>query len=580
MLLLVIFNFWGGATYGYNLSVVAGVLSPIQSDYPKVFHSKRTSIATGFLLGLVSSCYVAGGMIGCLLGGVLSNWLGRKTTSFIAGALTLLGSILSAVSPTFWFLNLTRVVVGMGNSMSIVSAPMMVAEMAFRFFPKVAGVMGNSLQLGIAVGILLGYVMCLAFMDVIYNYRFMFAMTNICCIPFMFMTLLVPESPVWLETKLGISAANTPTKNTKTNGKAMAEHQDHLSNENQVGSRHSADSYEMENIHCTTIDTSIEHRHHMHHEGPMIGGNSSSAPLPLGRSSSLDEGGVRLPSFDIPQSERSIDVLQNIEENKSRRSRLIEVMGSLFCNRKNVIRYFVGFVTVVVMTWLGINAILFYSTDIFKAAGFTQRKGPIIASVALGGWIVLTTVLAPLGDVLGRRPVLISGTVFMTVATIAMGFLLYFVKNQVAKGYSAIAMIAIYYIGFNGLFGGNYVPYLNELFTPDVSVIAVSSLLFLQWTLNLVLGLIFLPVVSAIGQAPAFWFFGGVGVVCTILLVILMPETKNELANNDKKKEAEQEEIVLQDTHEIAVIDAGETLANVPQYDHVLPVVPIPNENQ
>ena len=72
----------------------------------------------------------------------------------------------------------------------------------------------------------------------------------------------------------------------------------------------------------------------------------------------------------------------------------------------------------------GINAIIYYSDEIFAAAGFaTTAQQTMVTTWAIGGVNVVATFIAiAFIDKLGRRPLLLAGLVGMGASLLTVGF--------------------------------------------------------------------------------------------------------------------------------------------------------------
>jgi len=184
---------------------------------------------------------------------------------------------------------------------------------------------------------------------------------------------------------------------------------------------------------------------------------------------------------------------------------------------------YIGLVLAMAQQLTGINAFMYYAKDIFGSAGINNENYP---TMGLGAWNALTTMLAiPLVDRLGRRPLLVFGTMVMTIACFGLGAV-YSYANGDEKGYLAIILLFIFVLAFEVGDGPLFWIVAHELFTPEIKTVGASTLNAAQWLFNIMLTLGFPAVKEAIG-APVFYIFGGVGAVCTLILIIFLPETRN-----------------------------------------------------
>ncbi len=169
----------------------------------------------------------------------------------------------------------------------------------------------------------------------------------------------------------------------------------------------------------------------------------------------------------------------------------------------------------------GINAILYYLNDIFAQAGFSATSAGAQA-VAIGVANLVFTLLAMLCiDSLGRRALLIVGSV-------GMAGCLFAVSRIFATGAhrGALLWLLVAYIAFFAFSQGTVVwVYLSEIFPPEVRERGQSLGTLTLWVTNGLVAALFPLVASAAGQYP-FLFFSGMMVVQLVLTLFLFPETK------------------------------------------------------
>ncbi|MGW8377450.1 sugar porter family MFS transporter [Streptomyces sp. ODS28] len=107
-----------GVIYGYDTGSISGALVFLSKD----FH------LTSAEQGLVNSVLVLGSILGALIGGKLADALGRKPAMLIVAASYAVFVALSAVAPNVVVLDIVRFLLGIAIGVSIVAAPLYVAE--------------------------------------------------------------------------------------------------------------------------------------------------------------------------------------------------------------------------------------------------------------------------------------------------------------------------------------------------------------------------------------------------------------------------------------------------------------------
>ncbi len=169
----------------------------------------------------------------------------------------------------------------------------------------------------------------------------------------------------------------------------------------------------------------------------------------------------------------------------------------------------------------GINAVLYYSADIFRMAG-ADKAGALMQSVIIGCTnLVMTIIAMALIDRVGRKALLLVGSV-----TFVMSHLLAtWVFATHAQGWIVIAaMMGI--VGTHAYSQGAVVwVIINELLPNAVRASGSAVVTCLVWVLCLAVSWSF-PVVAKASGAYAFGFFAAMMVLQFFLLLVFLPETK------------------------------------------------------
>ncbi|XP_037091793.1 facilitated trehalose transporter Tret1-like [Pollicipes pollicipes] len=175
----------------------------------------------------------------------------------------------------------------------------------------------------------------------------------------------------------------------------------------------------------------------------------------------------------------------------------------------------------------GINAVIFYTTDIFKDAG--SSIDPNLATIIVGLVQCLSTFAGVvLVDRLGRKVLLILSDVIMGVCLLALGIYFYLSSHDNADnlGWLPLASLMIYIFAFSVGFGP--IPWLmmGELFAPEVKGIASGVATFFNWTLAFLVTLTFKPLVNGMTEAGVFWMFTAICLLGAVGVFFFTYETK------------------------------------------------------
>ncbi|MEI7533542.1 MAG: sugar porter family MFS transporter [Verrucomicrobiae bacterium] len=181
----------------------------------------------------------------------------------------------------------------------------------------------------------------------------------------------------------------------------------------------------------------------------------------------------------------------------------------------------------------GINAIMYYSTKIFAAAGGSTATA-FNASVWVGLINLLFTFVA-IGfvDKAGRRPLLLIGTAVQTIALGLVGWMFHTNTSGLPLLLCVIGFIA----AFSMALGPIGWLFCSEIFPNKVRGRAMSIAAFTVWVSCYIVAQTF-PMMndnSSIGPALTFWIYGGVSLFAFFFVLALIPETKGRTLEQIEK---------------------------------------------
>ncbi|CAF0733335.1 unnamed protein product [Brachionus calyciflorus] len=199
----------------------------------------------------------------------------------------------------------------------------------------------------------------------------------------------------------------------------------------------------------------------------------------------------------------------------------------------------------------GINAVIFYSTNIFKSVGL-KDQWPLYATILLGVvQLVMTLVCTVIIEKAGRKILLLIGMGGMCLSSFGIGLTRIFSGEAEWLNYLTVVFSVFYIIFFS--IGPGAIPWImtSELFKSNARAKANSIAVFVNWTSAFIVTVSFQFIEAAIGDY-SFILFGGLLVFFTLFMLFFVPETKNRtveeiteafayqtlfLFNNSKKKE-------------------------------------------
>jgi MFS transporter, SP family, arabinose:H+ symporter len=179
----------------------------------------------------------------------------------------------------------------------------------------------------------------------------------------------------------------------------------------------------------------------------------------------------------------------------------------------------------------GINAILYYLNDIFARAGFSKVSSDLQA-VAIGGTNLLFTMLAmTIIDKVGRRTLLLVGSVGMALCLAGAAAIFWSGHNENLLVWLLIGFIA----SFAFSQGAVIWVYLSEIFPTAVRARGQSLGSSTHWVMNALISWAF-PIVATYSKAAPFVFFSGMMVLQFFTVLFFYPETKNIVLEDMEKK--------------------------------------------
>lgn len=191
----------GGILFGYDTAVISGTTEVVKLQFG------LTTGGEGWYVG----CALIGSIIGVLIAGMMSDFLGRKKTMLISALLFSISAIGCAVCPDFTQLVFFRMIGGFGIGIVSIVSPVYISEVSPA---EVRGTMVSLYQLFITIGFLLAYLMNFLILKAavldsqatelgvrMFNREYWRGMLGCEAIPdllFLILIFFIPESPRWL----------------------------------------------------------------------------------------------------------------------------------------------------------------------------------------------------------------------------------------------------------------------------------------------------------------------------------------------------------------------------------------------
>jgi SP family sugar:H+ symporter-like MFS transporter len=214
------------------------------------------------------------------------------------------------------------------------------------------------------------------------------------------------------------------------------------------------------------------------------------------------------------------------------RPRLTDILDS-----KTIVRpiVWVGIGLATFQQLVGINIIFYYGAVLWRSAGFTENNALLINVISGSVSIVACLIATALIDRIGRKPLLMIGSIGMavTLGTLATVFGTAIMHNgtlELTGKTGPIALVAanLYVMFFNVSWGPVMWVMLGEMFPNQLrgSGMAVSGLA--QWTSNFGITMTFPLLLTSIGLGGAYGLYAICAVISIFFILKFVHETKGK----------------------------------------------------
>jgi sugar porter (SP) family MFS transporter len=186
----------------------------------------------------------------------------------------------------------------------------------------------------------------------------------------------------------------------------------------------------------------------------------------------------------------------------------------------------IGLGLAVAQQFVGVNTVIYYAPTILSDTGL-GNSAALAQTVAVGVTNVVFTIVAVLLlDRLGRRALLLTGTVGLLVALLVLG--VYFSSSTLQGDYSWVALaglllfIAAFAIGLGPVFW----LMISEIFPVGARSKAMAVCTIFNWGANFLVAQTFLSLSNAITRQGVFFLYAGLAVLSIVFFALRVPETK------------------------------------------------------
>jgi sugar porter (SP) family MFS transporter len=193
----------------------------------------------------------------------------------------------------------------------------------------------------------------------------------------------------------------------------------------------------------------------------------------------------------------------------------------------------VGIVMAVLQQFVGINAIFYYSTTLWKSVGFTEDQSFTTSVITSVINVAMTFVAILFVDRVGRRNLLMAGSIGMFVGLVmaAVAF-----SQQIGSGdnvslpspWGVVALIGanLFVIFFASTWGPVMWVLLGEMFPNRMRAMALGIGTAANWIANFVISLLFPSLTEMVGLSIVYGGFAFFAAVSFFFVKRNIPETK------------------------------------------------------
>lgn len=183
---------------------------------------------------------------------------------------------------------------------------------------------------------------------------------------------------------------------------------------------------------------------------------------------------------------------------------------------------------------VGINVIFYYSSVLWRAVGFSEKNSLTITVITGAVNIVTTLIAIAFVDKFGRKPLLLLGSLGMTVTLGTMAVVFGNAPFDAAgnptlsgsAGILALVAANLYVFCFGFSWGPIVWVLLGEMFNNKIRAAALSIAAGIQWVANFAVSTTFPPILKYFGLGTAYGIYTTAAAISLFFVLFFIKETK------------------------------------------------------
>ena len=184
--------------------------------------------------------------------------------------------------------------------------------------------------------------------------------------------------------------------------------------------------------------------------------------------------------------------------------------------------------------FVGINVIFYYSSLLWQAVGFSEQDSLSITVLTAATNITTTLIAIAVVDKVGRKPLLLLGSVGMTLTLGTLASIFGTAAVNAAgtptlsdsTGVMALVAANLYVFCFGFSWGPVVWVMLGEMFNNKLRAAALAVAATAQWVANFIVSTTFLPLLQSFGLGAAYGLYTIAAAISFFFVLLLLKETK------------------------------------------------------